>query len=239
MKLITKMLTTLVLASSILPIGSAWAAEQDEITYTLEMVEPTNSTVTDSVYGSSFADLADHWAKNTVTQLAGKGIISGVTDTSFEPDRNITRAEFAKILVGALNLNVEANAVSSTFTDVKAGEWYTDAVTTAAKAKLIDGYEDGTFRPNASITREELSAMVIRALSFSDIASFVSVESQGTLLAKYNDADQIIWAQKEVAAALNAKIVQGLTEDTLGTSKPATRAEAATMIRRMMAYTAE
>lgn len=180
----------------------------------------------------TFSDISGHWAESYIKLLANKLVVDGVTDTTFQPERNITRAEFAALVVRALGL--DTNNSSSTFKDVAASDWYASVVAAAANAKLVDGYEDGTFRPNATINREELAAMVVRALNYAGAKPDVSADKQTQLLAKFKDASKIVWAKNEIAAAIDAGIIDGMTDDTLGARDTATRAQSATMLKRLL-----
>jgi N-acetylmuramoyl-L-alanine amidase len=191
-----------------------------------------NSIYTVVEMNKSFTDIASHWSKEDVSLLANKLVIDGATDTTFAPDLNITRGEFAALVVRSLGLNTDAT--STTFADVKSSDWYAGAVAAAAGAKIINGYEDGSFKADAQITREELATMVVRALTFAGVKSDLSATQQATLLGKFTDAGQIIWADKEIAAAVDAGIINGLTDTTIGSGKQATRAEAATMLKRFL-----
>ncbi|MBU7006555.1 S-layer homology domain-containing protein [Phosphitispora fastidiosa] len=110
----------------------------------------------------SFADTAGHWAQDDINILASKLIISGKTQDIFAPDKEITRAEFAAILVRALAL--QPNVKNAKFSDVPSGAWHEAAVAAAEEYGIITGYTDGTFRPNAKVTNEEAAAMLIRDL---------------------------------------------------------------------------
>ncbi|SFM12783.1 S-layer homology domain-containing protein [Paenibacillus sp. 1_12] len=189
-----------------------------------------NSIYTVVENNKSFADVASHWSKADVELLANKLVVEGSTDTTFEPERNITRAEFAALAVRSLGLTPAAPA--STFTDVKSDAWYASTVATATYAGIINGYEDNTFRPDAQITREELAAMVIRAMDYASISTNVS--DPQSVLSKFKDSNKIVWAQKEIAAAVNAGIINGLTDDTIGSASKATRAQSATMLKRFL-----
>ncbi|KPV60085.1 S-layer protein [Paenibacillus sp. A3] len=180
----------------------------------------------------TFSDINGHWAESYIKLLANKLVVDGVTDTTFQPERNITRAEFAALVVRALGL--DTNNGSSTFKDVAASDWYASVVAAAANAKLVDGYEDGSFRPNATINREELAAMVVRALNYAGAKPDVSADKQTQLLAKFKDASKIVWAKNEIAAAIDAGIIDGMTDDTLGARDTATRAQSATMLKRLL-----
>lgn len=192
----------------------------------------SNSIYTVIEMNKSFADSKGHWAQSYIDLLANKLVIDGVTDTTFEPERNITRAEFAALVVRALGL--DQNTGASSFKDVSSTDWYSSVVATAVKAKIIDGYEDNTFRPNQPINREELAAMVVRALAYAGAKPDVSSDRQAELLAKFNDANQIVWAKQELAVAIEAGIVDGMTDTTIAPTKQATRAQSAAMLKRLL-----
>ncbi|MCZ8512539.1 S-layer homology domain-containing protein [Paenibacillus filicis] len=191
-----------------------------------------NSIYTVVENNKSFDDLANHWAKADVELLANKLVVEGVSDKKFDADRNISRAEFAALVVRSLGLT--SVSTDSKFKDVKAGAWYADSVSTAVYAGIINGYEDNTFRPDAQITREELAAMVVRALNYAGVKSDVNAIQAANVLAKFKDANKIVWAQNEIAAAVQAGIINGLTDDTIGSANQATRAQSATMLKRFL-----
>ncbi|MBP1154337.1 MULTISPECIES: S-layer homology domain-containing protein [unclassified Paenibacillus] len=181
----------------------------------------------------AFNDISGHWAQSYIQLLANKLVIDGVTDTTFEPERSITRAEFAALVVRSLGLDASGTG-GGTFSDVASSAWYSGVVRAAASAKIIDGYEDGTFRPNTSINREELAAMVVRALAYAGAKPVVSTQRQTQVLEKFVDANTIVWADNEMATAIEAGIVDGMTENTLGARDTATRAQSATMLQRLL-----
>lgn len=181
----------------------------------------------------SFTDIANHWGKSYIQLLASKLVVDGYEDGTFGPERNVTRAEFAALLTRALGLKA---AVSDTtyFTDVTAGQWYAGIVSAAAQTGIVDGYEDGTFRPNAPIAREELAAMVVRALDFAGKEVTVSAGEVQSYLAKFTDAGAIVWGQKELAAAVKSGLVDGVTDTTLVPRANATRAQASALLARFL-----
>lgn len=180
----------------------------------------------------TFADISGHWAEGYIKLLANKLVVDGVTDTSFQPERGITRAEFAALVVRSLGLSTTGS--TSAFNDVSGSDWFSGVVAAAVSANIIQGYEDGTFRPNVQINREELSAMVVRALTYAGAAPATNAEQQATLLAKFNDVSSINWAKNEIAVAINAGIIDGLTDTTIGPRETATRAQSATMLKRLL-----
>ncbi|MFD0695186.1 S-layer homology domain-containing protein [Paenibacillus sp. GCM10027628] len=192
---------------------------------------PHNSVYTAIQSDKTFADLQKHWAKADVELLANKLVVDGVTSNSFAPDKQITRAEFAALLVRALGL-LEVNGGSS-FTDVKATDWYAGAVGTAQKAGFITGYEDGTFKPNANITREQMVAMIQRAIKFAG----KDAKANTAALNKFNDQSTIAgWAKDAAAQALGANIIEGTSDTTFAAKENATRAQSASMLKRMMQF---
>lgn len=209
-------------------VPSTFATADGKTTATLKRNGSSIYTVVES--NKSFTDVASHWSKADVELLANKLVVDGATDTTFQPDRNITRAEFAALVVRSLGLTAKTGA--STFKDVKSDAWYASTVATATYAGIIDGYEDNTFRPDAQITREELAAMVIRAMNYANISTNVS--DPQSVLSKFKDSNKIVWAQKEIAAAINAGLINGMTDDTIGSASQATRAQSATMLKRFL-----
>ncbi|MEK8127578.1 glycerophosphodiester phosphodiesterase family protein [Paenibacillus filicis] len=191
-----------------------------------------NSVYTVIQHEKSFNDLAEHWAKADVELLASKLVVDGVSQDRFDGDRSVSRAEFAALLIRALGLS--SAAAKSEFSDVAKTAWYASDVTTAAGAGLIGGYEDGTFRPEQSITREEQAAMIMRALSYAGAGTSVSAAQQEKNLGAYRDAGKLIWAKAEVAAAIEAGLMNGMTDSELMPQGQATRAQAAVMIKRFL-----
>ena len=112
---------------------------------------------------NNFSDVsADKWYNNAVSTLCHMGVLGGYSDGTFRPNAPITRAEFAKIAVSFSQAN--GSAVYSYFTDVKTTDWFAPYVTTAKDSGLIEGYSDGSFKPENRITRAEACAIVNRVL---------------------------------------------------------------------------
>ncbi|TXK80372.1 S-layer homology domain-containing protein [Paenibacillus sp. N3.4] len=182
----------------------------------------------------TFNDVSQHWAKADIELLASKLVVKGATDSSFAPESNITRAEFAALLVRSLGLMPDAG--SSDFTDVKSTDWFAGAIGTAVKAKLVDGFKDSTFKPNDTITREQMAVMVSRAITAAGKTSNVS-DKLVDRLAKFQDQASISsWAQSAVAQSVEAKIITGMTDQTFVPSANASRAQAVVMLKRFMQF---
>ena len=182
----------------------------------------------------TFADVSDHWAQNEINLLASKLLVKGHTETSFAPDSSITRAEFATLLVRALGLTLDKSEGS--FTDVRTTDWFAASVNTAVQAKLVNGFENGTFRPNDKITREQMAAMITRALH----AAGKSINTTGTtdeILISYSDQASISsYAKDSFAQLIDAGIIKGKTNATIVPSADATRAEAAVILKRFLQF---
>lgn len=166
------------------------------------------------------------WARDPIELMAGAGVIKGVDGSNFEPGRAISRAELTSILVKALRLPAAAGRPA--FKDVAGSEWYAGPVAAAARAGLIKGYEDGTFRPDRTISREELVTVMVRALG-------LPVPSgEGPAFA---DSGKISpWARESVEAAVSGGLVKGYPDGAFRPDGTATRAECAVMVYRALAF---
>ncbi|MFO7151805.1 MAG: S-layer homology domain-containing protein [Bacillota bacterium] len=164
-----------------------------------------------------FKDIAGHWAENNIKELFAFGAIGGYPDGTFKPDKEITRAEFATILVKALKLEQKSDKV---FRDT-ADHWAKDAIATAADYGIVQGYPDNTFRPDEKITREQMAAMIVRAVNLAPAAEELS----------FADSSKISkWAKEAVATAVETGIMEGYTDNTIRPQAKTTRAEAVTVI---------
>ncbi len=130
---------------------------------TIQPIDPSIPTDTPVI----FTDLNDaEWSESAILGLYELDIIGGYEDKSFRPNNSITRAEFCKILVLSLGVELEQDYSQAEFTDVVEDEWYAPYVLTAAKGGIVSGYENGTFMPDSDITREEAAAMVCRSAEY-------------------------------------------------------------------------
>lgn len=194
------------------------------------------NSLTNSLYSlvsnqAAFADMEGHWAKDAVNEMASRLIVNGLNADQFAPARSITRAEFAAIIVRALGLG--ENGSTNAFGDVQAGAWYNGAVAKAVGYNLIQGYEDGTFRPSAAITREEAMVILSRAMV---VAGLDSGASASALSAFADAGDVSAWAEQAVAATVAKQLVQG-NNGQLKPQSEITRAETATIVQRLLVET--
>ena len=178
-------------------------------------------------------DVSNHWAKDAVNNMGVRLVINGTGDGQFSPDRSITRAEFAAIVVR--NLGLKPVKESRAFSDVQASAWNSSAVLTAHAYQLIDGFADGTFRPDDLITREQAMLILSKAMVLTGLADTLSVPSADVVLNPYGDASKVAkWAQNGVAGSVQAGIVTGRSADTLAPKANMTRAEVAAIIQRLL-----
>lgn len=203
--------------------------QRGDETTTVTIKRTGNSTYAVGAFDKTFTDTNSHWARADIEQLASKLLVKGVTDSEFAPDRDITRAEFAALLVRALGLAPRDGGVS--FSDVSAIDWFASAAATAAAAGLIEGYEDGTFRPNQAISRQELAVLAARAFSF---ASAEQAGGAASALKSFADADAISdWARDAAALAVGEGLMNGVSDSSFAPQEQSSRAQAAVMLKRL------
>ena len=174
-----------------------------------------------------FTDIKNHWAEQEITGLAEKKILNGVTETQFMPDKTVTRAEFAAMLVRAAEL--ETAAYDGSFLDVGDGAWYANVIQAAKNYGLLAGF-DGYVRPDDLITREEMAKMVVTAC---ESAFGIALPEENTL-AFGDTADISRWAYPYVSGAVRLGILKGDENGNFLPSASGTRAQAAVMIHRIL-----
>lgn len=165
----------------------------------------------------NFTDIQGHWAEENIKTLVSSGAITGYSDGSFKPNNNITRAEFATVLVKAFGLETSTGRV---FNDTQK-HWAKDYIATAAAHGIVSGYNDSTFGPNDLITREQMAIMIVKAAK-------LNIRTGTT---DFVDKDKISsWALGAVNTASENSIISGYKDDTFKPQANTTRAEAVTVI---------
>ncbi len=179
--------------------------------------------------GSVFNDIATvPWAHTAIAYLSNKGVIAGVGNGSFEPDRAVTREEFVKMLMAALTM--PAGTTTNTFNDVNPGDWYYDTVMQAYALGIINGVDFDIFGVGQPITREQLCTIVYRAMMLLDVE--ISVNDINV-----NISDRSLISDFAVAAVesmYRAQIVNGMGDGTFAPGNIATRAQAAKIIYQLL-----
>lgn len=152
---------------------------------------------------NNFSDVsADKWYNNAVSTLCHMGVLGGYSDGTFRPNAPITRAEFAKIAVSFSQAN--GSAVYSYFTDVKTTDWFAPYVTTAKDSGLIEGYSDGSFKPENRITRAEACAIVNRVLGRKPSKSHMKISGR----IDWPDCTTADWFYEAIMEATNSHTYQ-------------------------------
>ena len=168
----------------------------------------------DTEYVPKWLNTEDHFA-----------YIVGYEDGEVKPNNNITRAEVATIFFRLLTDDARARYWSQTndYTDVAADSWYNNAISTLSNMGIINGYEDGTFQPNASITRAEFTAIATRFFDY-------TAEYDGA----FNDVSRSAWYADCVQAAVDMGLVDGYPDGGFHPNSNITRAEAVTIVNRVL-----
>ena len=180
-------------------------------------------------FAKTFADLKGHWSEDSVLALAAKHIVNGVDGSRYEPNRSITRGEFAVALMRAVDWTGKASVpnAANPFKDVASDRYYAEQAAQSAALGILTGYE-GAFRPNALITREEAVVALIRA------AKVIGQEMKGSVELSFSDKGSISsWALEAVKAASANGLIKG-DGTRLHPGNPLTRAEIAVMIERLL-----
>ncbi|HHW62087.1 MAG TPA: S-layer homology domain-containing protein, partial [Syntrophomonadaceae bacterium] len=165
---------------------------------------------------STFSDIEGHWAQGTIEKMAEAGIISGNPDGSFKPDGQITRAEFATLVVKAFGYTGSGKVFNDT-----AQHWAKDYIAIASANGIVNGYSDTQFGPDDQITREQMAVMIVKA------AQVQAADAAPTC----KDAAAISsWARTAVATAYASGIIKGLPDGRFDPQGYATRAQAAIVI---------
>ena len=165
-----------------------------------------------AVSAANFPDTQGHWAESEIDKWSNAGVINGYSDGQFMPDANITRAELAKIISTERQYETSADI---SFSDVSGDEWFVDCLKMCVAQGIIGGYEDGTFRPDNAVTREEAATMFQRAYKINSIG-----------LLSFTDSSSISdWATTSVTALVGAGVINGYEDGSFQPAAPITRAE--------------
>ncbi|PRA03849.1 hypothetical protein CQ043_20310 [Paenibacillus sp. MYb63] len=184
-----------------------------------------------------FEDARSHWGKTDVNNIAARLDLQGNGDNTFSPNRQVTRSEFAEIVVLGLGL-MRQDAPQNLFPDVNDSAWFRSAVALANEFGIVRGYDNGNFYGNQEITREQGFAMVARAYRLIEPEAAISPDQMNAELERYSDAADVSnWAKEDVAQLIAAGIIQGNGPEVLSPKTTMTRAEVTALIARMLKVT--
>ena len=180
-----------------------------------EYYEPGENPVADYILPALWLNTKDHYS-----------YLIGYADGTVKPEGKITRAEVATIFFRLLTDDARAKFWMSTnnYTDVPAGKWYNNAISTLSNMGVIGGYADGTFKPDAPISRAEFAKI---AVSFSNVADL-------SYRGYFADVKESDWFSGFVAAAKDAGLIEGYNDGTFKPEKAITRAEVCTIVNRTL-----
>lgn len=203
------------------PVSPTFPVDIERVHASASAMYTTTAYLITFVGHHPFSDLGiDNWASDYVEYLVSQGAISGYSDGTFRPNDNVTRAQFAKMLVLAKGWQVQTPA-SPSFGDVASGYWAYGYIETAVSHGVISGYSDGTFRPGATVTRAQVAKMIVAANGWYFNQGFGS---------NFTDINQSEWAYSFADTVNAAGVMSGYSDGTFRPYASATRAQIAKIL---------
>lgn len=180
----------------------------------------------------TFKDISSHWAKEYIEVLASRHIAQGTDSENFNPSSVVTRGQFATFLGRTLGL--DNNKLNQTILkDVNKDAYYAPYINQLYNMGIIQGYNDGTFRPDGKISREEMITLIMRLDSYVTGEDLSKVASKGN--AQFTDAGKVgNWAKDSVIAAYNLGIIEGRPDGSFGPSESAQRGDISKLIVKLL-----
>ncbi|OMF00467.1 S-layer homology domain-containing protein, partial [Paenibacillus sp. FSL H7-0331] len=183
-----------------------------------------------------FDDVRGHWGQDAVNDIAARLDLQGTGNNTFSPNRNVNRSEFAAIVAAGMGL-MHQNVEAANFGDVSRTAWYHDAVKIASEFGIVEGFENGLFRGEDQITREQGIAMIFRAFKLAqNLQPMTSAQIDATLAPFGDTVNVSFWAKEVVAQMIAAGIVEGGSGQLLNPQANLTRAEAAALMQRLLKH---
>lgn len=189
-----------------------------------------------------FTDVLVHWSRSAVLRMKNKGIVEGI-ENNYEPDRALTRAEFLTLMdrvfsfsklpaVCSTNGSVTSSVYgcgtepAKSYSDLPASHWASSVFAKAGKLNLLQGYADGTIRPNQAITRGEVAYL------FNQLLQMTSPTTQSTYKAAFDDVPQSLWSASAINTLKEKGIINGISDTSFRPDQTMTRAEIAALLDR-------
>lgn len=184
-----------------------------------------------SAPGTTFSDVKNHANQTAIEALASRGIINGMGQGTFMPNKTMTRAEFAAIVTRALGLAAKDTKV---FSDVPSSKWYAGYIGTANSSGIVNGVGNGKFNPEGTITRQEAAAMVARAAKLCGLDTAMDAAATRDMLAQFGDYRSVAsWAKEPMAFCYSANILDQ-SDLNIEPTKAILRCEIAQMLYNML-----
>lgn len=194
---------------------------------------------------SKYTDIANHWAYDSICNVIQKGYFKGITDDKFEPETDMSRAMLVTVLWRLTGDEIKTTKVVdgvtktypkyvNMFWDMKDDAWYTDYVSWANKNDIIDGYSKREFRPDESVTREQLAVILYNYLkNYKLVRTFdtMKVNEKASFLDEANISE---WAKDKVSTMQQIGLLEGRNDGSFDPKATVTRAEIATVIERLI-----
>ena len=213
-------------------IGDSGEVEKRVFVTPIDGIATAN--VTTVVKLDKFSDMKNHWANYDVEYMANEGLVSGKGEGKFDPDAQITRAEYLTILDRAMGYEL---VTGETYADVPQDSWYSTYVATAKANGLLEGLPtDDGFKPETPITREDMALFTYNAIKATK-KNDEWVAKLPTDFAKFTDVSEISdYAKQALEYLVQTGIIKGMTDTTVAPKGNATRAQGAVMLKRFMQY---
>lgn len=172
-----------------------------------------------------------YWASCEIDKLATNDVVVGYPDRMFKPSRNISRAEFATMIVKGFDKDMYSCNPEKLFSDVPTNHWANSAITVAVHQDLLKGYPNGTFMPNHNVTRAEALCALAKGVKCPEMDKCRAQE----ILSQYTDGNTVPeWAQIPIATALEKGALNNSpSPKTIAPFKDATRADIAAMLQNI------
>ncbi|GIP20598.1 S-layer homology domain-containing protein [Paenibacillus sp. J22TS3] len=174
-----------------------------------------------SAVKATLSDISGHWAEKTIDTFAKLKTVNGYADGAFHPDMQMTRAEFAVILSRVFNITGTGDGKKLNLTDVE-NHWAKNAIDQLTKAGVLNGYGDGTYKPNKAISREEMVVILSRLVNMEKLPKDQSKGSFTDISSSY--------AKDKIQSAAQTGVISGVSKTKFDPKSTATRAEALTAI---------
>ena len=168
-----------------------------------------------------------HWASDDINRLTDQCIVVGYPDSYFKPNKNVSRAEMATMVVKGYNLDDQALTAQGNFPDVPKSHWAYESINKGVGSDMLKGYENGLFGPNGSITRTEALTILSKGINCP-----MDKCKADEILSRYSDGSQVpTWARECVAKAIDNGALKDEASSKIRPNHKATRAEISSMLQ--------
>jgi hypothetical protein len=227
---IVRRLFAIFLVLCLIPFGTVAFAD----TNVMQNQAVDGSTINQNIV---FVDVNGHWANQAISDMAKKGILSGYDDSTFKPEKSITREEFAKIIALTFSLSLD-NPSAPTYTDVQPDKWSYNYI--ESTKDFLTGYYPpkgkAFFSPESQATREDVAVALVKVMGYTT----ADLDNPNILSYRFNDVNQIsVGLRDYVAIATEKQLINGYDDGTFRPESPITRAEVATLLYRVIKSSAQ